>query len=109
MSNVFDRIGETTRLLLTASEQQRFQKERVDKLQPDVDRLGDKIAAIGERVTRIEAARESDRAQFSAERAQIIAERAEVQTQTTRFQLEVELAIARVLPAVQAIENKPAP
>ena len=112
MSNVFERMGEATRLLFTASEQLRYQKERVDKLQSDVDRLGDRLSGLAERVTRVEAARESDRTQFGAERATIIAERAELQTQTTRFQLEVELAIARVnnaraLPSVQASETTP--
>lgn len=97
MSNIFDRIGETTRLLLTASEQLRYQKERVDKLQADVDRLGDKLSTLSERVTRLEGTNENDRLQVSLE--------------LERFKLAVERHLITLqnpgLPQITATENEP--
>lgn len=77
MSNIFDRIGETTQLILTASEQLRYQEERVDRLQSDADRLGDKLSSLTERVTRLEGTNENDRVRvpLELERFKIAVER----------------------------------
>ena len=119
--NFFERLKQLTEALFTYRFEVRTLKERQDEdrkevfeLSKEVNRLAGLIQAQGERLARVEAARESDRAQFGAERAAIIAERAELQTQATRFQLEIELAIAkannaRALPQITATENEPNP